>query len=233
MQDKSYLLSLEEVFSKESGNESVQGRLEELLAAGFGRLDNERQKKAEHIKRGNKRIESIGAGLLLQLAVSEADDKPASSEMERVTFSQVLERLERLEAPLPIEYTYGAHGKPYFKNYPFYFSISHSGSYVFCVISEQEIGADIQIKAPKVNERVLQHFFSREEKEYWQQCGTKEEQRDFFYQMWCRKEAYAKLTGEGIADAVRVNMSPTRQIDVCFTEYMLGDEYQIAVCKRK
>lgn len=233
MQDKSYLLSLEEVLSRESGCEAVKRKLDELLAAGFEKLDSERQKKAEHIKRGNKRIESIGAGLLLQLAVSEVVDEAQDSEIIRVTFSQVLERLAKLEKPLPMEYTYGAHGKPYFKNYPFYFSISHSGNYVFCVISEQEIGADIQIKAPKVNERVLQHFFSREEKEYWQQCGTQEEQRDFFYQMWCRKEAYAKLTGEGIADAVRVNMYKPQQIAVHFTEYMLGDEYQIAVCKWK
>lgn len=42
------------------------------------------------------------------------------------------------------EITYNENGKPYFKNSNTYFSISHSGDYVICAISKNEIGIDIQ-----------------------------------------------------------------------------------------
>ena len=125
--------------------------------------------------------------------------------------------------------------KPYLKNYPYYFSISHSGDYVFCVLSEQEVGADIQQKAEYVKEGVVQRFFAEEEKNYWEKCASEEEKRDFFYRMWCRKEAYGKLTGEGIADVVSVNMCDIRDDSTSMQyeieEYTLQDGYQLAICK--
>ena len=215
-------------------------QIEEDLQRAVLKLDEERSRKLANIKPGKKKTESMGAGLLLQLAVREALDvsqKLSESEaMEvcqrlpiftRLTLSQLLRKVQE---PLPLAYTYGNHGKPYLKNYPFYFNLSHSGDYVFCVLSEQEIGADIQWKSPQVSERVLQRFFSSEEKAYWEQCVAEREKRDFFYQMWCRKEAYGKLTGEGIGDAVSVNMySPA--LPITLEEPYISDEYQIAICK--
>ena len=231
MQDRRYLLSLEEI----SDTLQVEERLEEdrLLEVAASKLDRERLKKLENIKHGKSRLESLGAGLLLQLAVQEAlcerRNFQSGEETTYLTFSQLLEKVQE---PLPLEYSYGEQGKPYLKNYPFYFNISHSGKYVFCVLSEQEIGADIQWKAPQVNERVLKRFFSLEERAYWERCSTEEEKRDFFYQMWCRKEAYGKLTGKGIADAVSVDMCML-ELPVAIEEYELSEDYQIAVCKWK
>lgn len=251
MQDRRYLLSLEEI----SDTLQVENQLEEdrLLEEASSKLDRERLKKLENIKHGKSRLESLGAGLLLQLAVQEAlcergvygsgenaseekgmEECRSSEDTEEgqityLTFSQLFDKVQE---PLPLEYTYGEHGKPYLKNYPFYFNISHSGKYVFCVLSEQEIGADIQWKAPQVNERVLKRFFSLEERAYWERCSTEEEKRDFFYQMWCRKEAYGKLTGKGIADAVSVDMCML-ELPVAIEEYELSEDYQIAVCKWK
>lgn len=280
MQDRKYLLSLQELFG-EKYEENVEQQdmakqqdelcnkvLEELRAKVSDKLDSERLKKLEHIKRGRKQIESIGAGLLLQLAVREAvaesvstqgkdaqtakehtreiqavkeqitgEDLGKAGAIKQLSLTQLLAGLEGQKAPLPLEYTYGPHGKPYLKNYPYYFSISHSGDYVFCVLSQQEVGADIQKKAETVNERVLQRFFAPEEKAYWESCVSEAEKRDFFYKMWCRKEAYGKLTGEGIADAVSVNMcdvcaseyAPCKQYMI--EEYALTEDYQIAICK--
>jgi len=144
--------------------------------------------------------------------------------------------LEQIDSPLLLEYTYGAAGKPYLKNYPFYFSISHSGNYVLCVLSEQEIGADIQLRTPKVQEALLQRFFSEEEIAYWKQCATEEDKDTFFYRMWCRKEAYGKLTGEGIIKAVGINMLLPEPVvegtQIVISEYFL-ENYQIAICKQK
>ena len=39
---------------------------------------------------------------------------------------------------------YNENRKPYVKNNPIYFNISHSGEYIVCVVSDKEIGVDIQ-----------------------------------------------------------------------------------------
>ena len=259
MQDRKYLLSMKEVLYGELEKEET--KREAFYTRASCLLDSERLKKLEHIKRGRKQLESIGAGLLLQLAVREAvaeavevQDENAPNDMkqiiiekipmtmrenadaiEELSFAQLLERQEKWKTSFPLEYTYGPHGKPYLKNYPYYFSISHSGDYVFCVLSEQEVGADIQQKAEYVKEGVVQRFFAEEEKNYWEKCASEEEKRDSFYRMWCRKEAYGKLTGEGIADVVSVNMCDIRDDSTSMQyeieEYTLQDGYQLAICK--
>lgn len=245
MQDRKYLLSMEEILRGEIENE--ESKWMAFYAKASALLDSERLKKLEHIKRGRKQLESIGAGLLLRLAVKEAVAETASVQgkadldegvIVQLSFTDLIDRLDTQQARLSLEYTYGPHGKPYLKNYPYYFSISHSGDYVFCILSEQEVGADIQQKTESVNERVLQRFFAPEEKEYWEQCSSEEGKRDFFYRMWCRKEAFGKLTGKGIADAVSVNMWDLRDMrDISYSkqyvieEYSLQEDYQLAICK--
>ena len=49
-------------------------------------------------------------------------------------------------------------GKPYLKDVPFYFSLSHSGEYAICVYSAEPVGADLQIKKkslPKHTRKIL------------------------------------------------------------------------------
>lgn len=235
MQDRWYLLTLEH--SKKKVTTNVGAYKEKMLQEAVRRLDGERRRKLEHCKSERKQLECIGAGVLLQLAVREALSEAGKAEsadrmqfsITRCTFSQLLQDVQE---PLPLEYFYGSHGKPYLKNYPFYFNISHSGKYVLCVLSEQDVGADIQWKASSVNERVLKRFFSPREKAYWESCSGESERRDFFYQMWCRKEAYGKLTGEGIGDAVSVNMYFPK-LPIVIEEYCDLEDYQIAVCKWK
>ena len=46
------------------------------------------------------------------------------------------------------EFYYNEHGKPFLKNYPnWFFSLSHCKTAVCCVLAEQEVGADIEMKA--------------------------------------------------------------------------------------
>lgn len=242
MQDRRYLLSLKNILEECAEEQDNCGQLDMLRAKACRLLDAERLKKLEHIKSERKQLESIGAGLLLQLAVWEAlagqeIKESQASEIVQLSFAQLLERFTAQREPIPLEYTYGSQGKPYLKNVPYYFSISHSGDYVLCVLSKQEVGADIQQKMSNVNERILRRFFSPEEKNCWEQCDTETEKRDFFYQMWCRKEAYGKLTGEGISGAVSVNMCDKENeynaVIWKIEEYAISDDYQIAICKWK
>ena len=187
MEERFYLLSLEG-----ADGQGEDFWLESILKG----LDQERRNRIQSIKNPRKRLESAGAGLLLQLAFQEVLFSGGGG--GAVSFLSLQELLERAGEPLPLHFAYGARGKPYVTNYPFFFSLSHSGEYVLCAFSQEEIGADIQQKRECRTQRLAERFFSGEEKKLFYQCAGDREKRDFFYERWCRREAYGKLTGEGV-----------------------------------
>ena len=229
MSDRRYLLSLKELWEG-----SAEQSAEQLKKLACTKLDRERLRKLGEITLERKRDECIGAGLLLQLGVQQREDVS-----QYLTVSQVIAKLGE---PIEPEYTYSERGKPYFKNIPIYFNLSHSEEYVFCVFSKQEVGADIQYQKQGAKERIVKRFFTEAEQDAWDRCPASEKE-PFFYKMWTRKEAYGKLTGEGIAVAAGVNvltdlpevfMDSTQDdtLGVCWEEYDMLDGYQITVCKR-
>lgn len=216
MKDIRYLLSIKELLEGSS--------TEQLAEQACTKLDKERSQRLKGMKHGKKYAESLGAGLLLQLGMQELSTPELT--IQYLTVSQVLARLGE---PIDLKYTYGEYGKPYFKYLPVYFNISHSGDYVFCVFSEQEIGADIQYRKSLSNDRIVRRFFTRSEQEMWDKCTSLKERERLFYHLWTRKEAYGKLTGEGIAKTASVDVN---SLDISWEDYEIADDYQIAVCKR-
>lgn len=248
MQDIIYLLSIKELLE-----ESTQEQLAEMA---YTKLDSERWKKVQNITNKTKRAESIGAGLLLQLGLQQIHkesvncettkekmknkEETLSGEQECVTrhgipLLTVSQVLSQLGEPIEATYEYGENHKPYFRDIPWYFNLSHSKEYVLCVFSKQEVGVDIQHKRKGSQERILQRFFTKEELQMWRSFLTKEAQDDFFYRIWAAKEAYGKLTGEGIAKAVSVNTSPKSAEDLGIVWQFYDDltEYAISICKWK
>lgn len=93
-----------------------------------------------------------------------------------------------------IEICFNENGKPYFKNSKYFFNTAHSGNYAICVISDVEIGIDIeQIKEFK--EKVSKHCFTKKEQKYIELSKDKE---DMFYRLWTLKESYTKCVGKGL-----------------------------------
>lgn len=241
MRDRIYLLSLREVLQSSSP--------EEMLKRAYAKLDKERLHRAEQTKKVRSCAQSVGAGLLLQAAVQEAQqngqaqttagteaadgtEASAGTKTEEVILLGFSQLLERIAVPLELEYTYGKGGKPYLKSLPYYFSISHSGEYVLCVISEEEIGADIQWQEVCDIQRLGQRFFSPEERIQLRRCSSAREQTVYFYELWCRKEAWGKLTGEGIAAVIGKDLCSDAEENVQFLSIPAPENYKIAVCKR-
>lgn len=236
MRDIRYLLSITEFLE---GTSAERLREEACL-----RLDTERRRKLVGAKFGRRYAEALGAGLLLQLGLQEckevcteickdsqefADGAPeladgALESIEQLTVSQIL---SKLHAPVEAEYTYGEKGKPYFKKEPIYFSLSHSGNYVFGVFSEREIGADIQYGKPDYSERIVSRFFTEKEQKLWQSCSGKEPRRRLFYKLWTRKEAYGKLTGGGIVAGLQTDVPE----NILWEDYEVCKDYWLAICK--
>lgn len=132
-------------------------------------LPSERQQKILNCRQRQKRIQSFGAGILLERVLSKHGLSP-----QQVYTDQ--------------------NGKPMVEGA--YFNLAHSGGVVICAISNMPVGCDIeQIKtAPK---KVAIRHFSEEEKAYLNQFSNEEYDRAFF-RVWTKKESYLKMIGTGL-----------------------------------
>lgn len=211
-----YILSVEEL------------RQPGVLEEAWHRIDRSRQDKAERLKRQEDRIRSVGAGLLLQYALQNRNSQ-ADRSIQVPSLSHILQEVEK---PLELEYIYGDRGKPYLggKQQGIYFSLSHSGNYVLCAISDREAGGDIQQRKSMKWCRLANRFFAEEETRVLESLPAKE-QESFFYRLWVRKEAYGKLTGKGLLDALRKDVWDEDPL-IEWAEYYDIPEYSAAICSK-
>lgn len=231
------MLSLGEFFTGTEG--------ERLLEAALGKIDEGRRRRAECMRQGKGRTACVGAGMLLQLTVQEylavsmvqADGSETACLGLRVySVSQVMELLA--EEPLELAMDYGEKGKPYLREYPLFFNLSHSGEYVVCAVSDREIGVDIQQCGAVRVRRLAERFFSAEENRELAACGNEKERLELFYRLWVRKEAYGKMSGEGILGTIGKNLLPGGEDsdmagELSFWEWGQPEGYRIAVCRAK
>ena len=123
-------------------------------------------------------------------------------------------------------------GKPYIRftvsdsGGPF-ISVSHSGGTFALAVSGVEVGLDIQYARDINQKRISARFFSPEEAE----SVAADDTGDRFFELWTRKEAYSKFTGDGIAQVVK--NEPAAAGNVRFTELRLEDGCFCAVCTEK
>ncbi len=84
------------------------------------------------------------------------------------------------------------HGKPYFKDSPIRFSISHSQGHIAIAVSDTgEVGVDIETKLLGGEKaiRLAKRYFSEDE------TAAIKANPDIFARLWTQKEAEAKLYG--------------------------------------
>lgn len=88
------------------------------------------------------------------------------------------------------------YGKPYIKEFPkYHFNISHTSNIIVIVISNNEIGVDIE-KIRNADLRIAKRFFTKDEQEYILENSLVQNNR--FYEVWTKKEAYMKYVGKGL-----------------------------------
>jgi len=86
-------------------------------------------------------------------------------------------------------------GKPYFVDSPWHFSISHTKGRVFCALSPNPIGIDAEPIDRPINLQLAEKILSSSERAQYDRATHK---RQTLLTFWVLKEAYAKLTGEGL-----------------------------------
>ena len=86
--------------------------------------------------------------------------------------------------------------KPYIKGYPdFNFNISHTENAIAIAISDYPVGVDVE-RIGETNYKIAERFFAQGEKQYLYSINESTKQR--FFEIWTKKEAYLKWTGEGL-----------------------------------
>lgn len=89
---------------------------------------------------------------------------------------------------------YNEYGKPFLKEFPnIHFSISHTKNICICVISNKEVGVDIQ--SVKYYPNVLKYFTNSE----LSIVNKSENKKVDFTRIWTKKESYLKMIGQGIS----------------------------------
>lgn len=153
----------------------------ELFEKWLQRMNPVRKEKVEKCRQRKDKFRCLLAGILLRYAL----------EHEGLVYED-------------LEFGITEHGKPFLKNVSdTHFSISHAGRYALCCISDNVVGADVEV--------LEKHIFEDEDKlcktakkilsknEYQMFLDAKfEEKKKLFLKFWTQKESFSKAVGKGL-----------------------------------
>lgn len=169
-------------------------------------VSKERRKKIFKLKKETKKILSLFAELLLR--------------------TDLLQR--KLEEQELIVIRRGACGKPMIEGKGVYhFSISHSENAVVFVSGNQELGIDCE-KVRTIETSSFGRWLSKEEQKV---LNESKDSLDAFFRIWTAKEAFVKMTGEGITEYFN-------KINICnigikgYLKTVRYKDYRITVCSK-
>lgn len=93
-------------------------------------------------------------------------------------------------------------GKPYSEEYPLHIGVTHTDDTVLVAINERPFGIDCESKdRTAINmHRIAEKYFCENERTYvFENCSDKQTMNERFLEIWVKKEAYVKFTGEGLS----------------------------------
>ena len=140
------------------------------LSKAFRHLSDERKEKVDNFRFAKDKKLSAGAYLLLKKLLDE----------------------ENITTPT---FKTGKYGKTYIANFEdVHFNLSHSGRFVACAISDEEVGVDIEYNDSAIDLNIAKQYFFNTE---YENIMKSEKPSDEFFKYWVLKESYMKYTGLG------------------------------------
>ncbi|MBR4723205.1 MAG: 4'-phosphopantetheinyl transferase superfamily protein [Clostridia bacterium] len=110
-------------------------------------------------------------------------------------------------------------GKPVCKNADVWFSISHSGEYAVCAVSDRPVGIDIERIKP-YNESIARRICTLKELEAIEKSGDKARE---FIKIWTQKEAALKRDGKGVfSSGIKACLLDRRIETIEFEDYFVS-----------
>lgn len=159
-----------------------------LIQEALAELDAHRKAIVYRLSKEQDQLRAIAVGLLLRKAYCQGpweedgctrliwEESCPDGRCYRVSLKELVASVRQKENKPEPAYTKGAFGKPYWDRKE-YFNLSHSGDYVTLVLSDREVGVDIQKARNNVR-------------------------FDGGYQEFSRMEAFVKCTGRGFAQGL-------------------------------
>lgn len=108
-----------------------------------------------------------------------------------------------------------------------FISISNSNNKCAVCVSEKSVGIDIEKITDRDFEKTVRKTFGEKEKEYY----LKNKSAEAFFEIWTRKEAYSKISGEGIKDIIKGTDTFSLEGYGFKTEFI--DGFAMSVCEKK
>lgn len=140
------------------------------------------------------------------------------------TSKELLEIALKEEGITSYKISASINGKPYIDNSNIFYNISHKNKMVGLIISDSEVGLDIEyVDTENIKRKsTLKYFFTEKERE----SITNNEE---LLTLWTKKESYIKLNGGMLRDAIGLDINNT---NVIYDTFKL-DNYIITICKSK
>lgn len=147
-----------------------------VFRALYETVPDERRRAVDRLRPDADKRRSLGAGVLLNKALSDAGLDPACL------------TIARTEA-----------GKPYLPDCPgVHISLSHAGDVVLCAVAGAPVGCDAEIIDPR-RVRVAARCFTPEENALIDAAVTSHDRAVLFTRLWVLKESFLKVTGRGLS----------------------------------
>lgn len=183
---------------------------QKVFDALFEKMNAQRKEKILRCKNESDKQRSLLAGYLLKLALEQE-----GYSYEILTFSKTEK------------------GKPFIQEVKqLYFSLSHSGEYVLCIVSDREVGVDIESKEKRLfseTKKETMYSVARKiltDKELERLEGASAEYvPSVFLEYWTKKESYSKAVGEGLGMDFKTVETDTNMF---FTKW-LNDSYCMSI----
>lgn len=201
-----------------------------------------RREKLWRLKTEKAKLAHLGVGLLMSYAALRGETR---GEPQRLSGRELVEGIygflevtEKQETKALPDIRIEKRGKPYYcpPYEKLYFNASHSGDFVFFVVSDREVGCDLQIIEDRKTKASLAGKIMTAKELVRYETTVEMEQEDCFYEAWCKREALGKYTGDGVAGLLMKELSPLLQeegLTVHKTRHYLESSwYYFAVCEK-
>jgi 4'-phosphopantetheinyl transferase len=106
-------------------------------------------------------------------------------------------------ASADLQFSYGARGKPGLVNADLHFNLAHSHELALIAVTRvAAVGVDVEKLRPvRDAARIAERYFTANEAAAFRNVSP-DQQAVVFFNLWTRKEAWLKATGEGITEAL-------------------------------
>ncbi|GAY78729.1 4'-phosphopantetheinyl transferase family protein [Sporolactobacillus inulinus] len=143
----------------------------------LSRISKERIVRIKEYRKQEDKIRSVFAELLVRYAVNQF----SGCSKQEIKFCTGINGKPRLMTPKNV-----------------HFNLSHSGSWVVCVVDNEPVGIDIE-KIQDIELDVAQQFFTQKECEFLKLSKNSLERKKRFFKIWTMKECFLKAVGEGLS----------------------------------